>query len=138
MSYLGYIGGTGAVAALTVLVAGSLSVFNAHAETWAPAFRGSVIAYQHPLRFKLDCCDTWLTLGLVEAAPERSGKDIRQTLGTRFLSCTGFAGVRLSGRKDDQVAWCNVDDGRMISEILFERGLVKERCELSGNQFGTC
>ncbi len=138
VSFLGVIRGFLPVAALAGLAVSGPFISTAQAESWASAFRGSVVAFQAPLNFRLDCCDGWLSLGLVERIPEKSDMMFVKALEKRFMSCTAFEGMSLRDQKADHLVWCNVEGGQMVSEILIEQGLVKERCELSGNQFGTC
>ena len=108
----------------------------------ASFFEGTVsdIVSFEPLQFTLDCCEGRLELGMadVRSASEASRAAIAALLSGRELSCTAFSEAPRSGSGPDNFVWCNTTDGTLLSSILIERGLATERCEFSGNQFGTC
>lgn len=99
-------------------------------------FSGNVTRFEAPLTFRLDCCWTDLTLGLVsasESTPEDISR-IEEILREDPLSCTAFGRSSADAKK----VWCSVEGKGLISERLVQEGLVREICEETANQFGTC
>lgn len=99
-------------------------------------FEGRLARIHAPLVFSLDCCDTQMTPALVTLARPWSevGPEIEALLRAHRWSCTARRGGTAAVRE----VWCTTEDGTSLDRMLIDRGLATERCNRSGNQFGTC
>jgi len=117
---------------------GSLGQSNISVST-APYFKGAVVHFEPSMRFKLDCCEDALVLGMTSNVDfsESNVRQLEEIFRRQILGCTS-AGQQKDEEKKAYIVWCNTEDGTMLSKILFDGNLVVENCAFSGNQFGSC
>lgn len=103
-------------------------------------FRGYVSETLSPLVFRLDCCENVLELSMVSAvnSPKNDLEQIEQILKSDLLSCTSYLGSGSGTEVDPHKVWCSSGENGLVSNILFERGLVEARCEYSDKKFDLC
>ena len=121
------------------LIAYALPV-NGHAERVATAYGGDIISVDDMLVFQLSCCDARLSLAFVnfdDVSKLRRRVARREFMRDR-LECTGLGRTEMRGGGPTHLVWCSRSGEGLLSKILVDRGLAKERCEISGNELGSC
>lgn len=113
---------------------------HAQAERVATAYGGDVSAIDEYFVFELSCCETRLSLGLVtfnELSALRHRIARREFLRGP-LECTALGRTEAQRSGLVELVWCSRRGEGLLSKNLFSRGLARERCEISGNELGSC
>lgn len=129
------------VSSIAIVLIIGLYYFNSHIPQSSPDvanfYRGTIVELNPQLEFTLDCCSQRLKLDLVKIEDQslENLSRIESFMEQYELSCTATdIGER---QVDVDTVYCSTSDG-LISGLLISEGLVKENCEASANQFGTC